>query len=70
MEKTMIFNHFMGNVKAGHLKAIRSDILYQCGISTTAYGKWMKGTATPRKSNQQTINRIAQRYGYGVVFNL
>ena len=68
MEKKKFFSHFIGNVKAGHLKAIRSDILTQCGISTTAYGKWMKGTATPRRKNQETINLIAQRYGYGCVY--
>lgn len=68
MEKSKFFNHFIKNVKVGHLKAIRQDILEQCDVSLTAYSKWVHGTATPRKKNQQTINYIAHKYGYETVY--
>ncbi len=68
MKKSDYFHFFIKNVKVGQLKSIRTDILSQCGISTAAYGKWVRGLATPRKGHQQTINLIARRYGYDTVY--
>lgn len=66
--KLLLFNKFINNIKAGDTKPLRNAILEQCNVSLTAYRKWVRGLAMPRPENQEIINDIAVKYGYGMVY--
>lgn len=64
----LCFLHFMDNIKAGDKKAIQNAILKECNISFVAYRKWIRGITMPKPKNQIIINRVAERFGYGLVY--
>lgn len=60
---------FMNDIKAGDKKGIQDAILRECRISFAAYRKWVRGLSMPKPKNQTIIDRVAERFGYGMVYS-
>ena len=68
-QEKLLLKHFMNNIRAGDKRRIQNAIIYECHISFTAYRKWIRGLSLPKPENQIIIDRIAERFGYGMVYS-
>ena len=68
-QKKLLLKRFMNNIRAGNKKRIQNAIIYECHISFTAYRKWIRGLSLPKPENQIIIDRVAERFGYGMVYS-
>ena len=68
-QKKLLLKQFMNDIKAGDKKGIQDAILRECRISFAAYRKWVRGLSMPKPKNQTIIDRVAERFGYGMVYS-
>ena len=68
-QKKLLLKRFMNNIRAGDKKRIQNAIIYECHISFTAYRKGIRGLSLSKPENQIIIDRVAERFGYGMVYS-
>ena len=68
-QKKLLLKQFMNEIKAGDKKGIQDAIIRECRISFAAYRKWVRGISMPKPKNQTIIDRVAERFGYGMVYS-
>ena len=68
-QKKLLLKRFMNNIRAGDKKRIQNAIIYECRISFKADRKRVRGLSLPKPENQIIIDRVAERFGYGMVYS-
>ena len=62
------FENFIENVSTKDIKSVKEHIFGLCEISVSTYYKWIEGGATPTLSRRETLNGIAFKFGYPIVY--
>lgn len=62
------FKNFIEHIATKDITDVRKFVMYYCDISRTGYYKWLEGSSTPSIDRRVTINGIAFKFGYPIVY--